>query len=74
MTDANGDKPAQSSEAGNIDESLLSLLVCPLTKQNLEFDRDNCELISRAANLAYPVRGGIAIMLPSEARSLDDDA
>lgn len=62
------DEPA----AGAIDPQLLSLLVCPLTKRPLHFDRDACELVSKSAGLAYPVRGGIAIMLPSEARSLDD--
>lgn len=60
------------NEAGAIDPQLLSLLVCPLTKQSLRFDRQANELISKAAGLAYPVRGGIAIMLPSEARALDD--
>jgi len=57
----------------DIDPVLLSLLVCPLTKHGLDYDRDNGELISKAARLAYPVRGGIPIMLPSEARSLEDD-
>ncbi|MEM0899324.1 MAG: Trm112 family protein [Pseudomonadota bacterium] len=57
-----------------LDAKMLSLLVCPLTKQPLHFDDEACELISEVAKLAYPVRGGIAIMLPSEARALDDDA
>lgn len=60
------------SGAGVIDPKMLSLLVCPLTKQSLTFDREACELISKSAGLAYPVRGGIPIMLPSEARSLDE--
>lgn len=54
-----------------IDISLLELLVCPLTKTPLTYDRENNELISRKAKLAFPVRDGIPIMLPSEARSID---
>ncbi|MBK3745766.1 Trm112 family protein [Paraburkholderia aspalathi] len=57
--------------AGEIDISLLELLVCPLTKAPLRYDRENQELISQKAKLAYPVRDGIPIMLPSEARSID---
>lgn len=53
-----------------IDPKLLELLACPLTKGPLEFDRERCELVSRSARLAYPVRDGIPIMLPSEARDL----
>ena len=47
------------------------ILVCPLTKGPLEYDRDKQELISRSAKLAYPIRDGIPIMLPEEARKLD---
>ena len=54
-----------------IDQKLLEILVCPLTKGPLEFDRDKQELISRQANLAYPIRDGIPIMLVEEARELD---
>ena len=54
------------------DPKLLELLVCPVTKHRLEYDAERQELISRAANLAYPVRDGIPIMLPEEARSLDN--
>jgi len=54
-----------------VDPRLLEILVCPLTKTTLEYDRAGGELISRAAGLAYPVRDGIPIMLPEEARSLD---
>ncbi len=53
------------------DPKLLELLVCPLTKSVLTYDRDKNELISRAAKLAFPIRDGIPIMLPSEARELD---
>ena len=54
-----------------IDPKLLEILVCPLTKSTLEYDADKQELISRAAKLAYPIRDGIPIMLPEEARHLD---
>jgi uncharacterized protein YbaR (Trm112 family) len=57
--------------AAPIDPRLLEILVCPLTKGPLEYDRENSELISRKAGLAYPVRDGIPIMLPEEARKLD---
>ena len=60
--------------AGRIDPKLLEILVCPLTKTELEYDAENQELISRAARLAYPIRDGIPIMLEDEARSLDDPA
>jgi uncharacterized protein len=55
-----------------IDPKLLEILVCPLTKSTLEYDRERQELISRAAKLAYPIRDGIPIMLPEEARKLDE--
>ncbi len=55
-----------------IDPKLLEILVCPLTKGPLEFDRVSRELISKKAGLAYPVRDGIPIMLPDEARRLDE--
>ena len=54
-----------------VDPRLLEILVCPLSKQPLVYDRERGELISRAAGLAYPIRGGIPIMLPDEARPLD---
>lgn len=56
-----------------IDPKLLSLLVCPKTKGPLIYDRENNELISCQAALAYPVRDGIPIMLIDEARPLTDD-
>ena len=55
-----------------IDPKLLEILVCPLTKSTLEYDRERQELISRSARLAYPIRDGIPIMLPEEARKLDE--
>lgn len=54
----------------NIDPKLLEILVCPVTKGPLEYDREHQELISRSAKLAYPIRDGIPIMLPEEARKL----
>ena len=54
-----------------IDPKLLEILVCPLTKGRLEYDADRQELISRSAKLAYPIRDGIPIMLPEEARPLE---
>ena len=57
--------------AAAIDPRLLEILVCPLTKGPLEYDRTAAELISRQAGLAFPVRDGIPIMLPDEARPLD---
>ncbi|WP_342153013.1 Trm112 family protein [Methylorubrum sp. SB2] len=59
-------------EATRVDPRLLELLVCPLTKESLEYDAAREELISRSAKLAYPIRDGIPIMLPEEARSLTD--
>ena len=54
-----------------VDPKLLEILVCPVTKQPLTYDREASELISHAAGLAYPVRDGVPIMLPDEARPLD---
>jgi uncharacterized protein YbaR (Trm112 family) len=58
--------------AGSIDPKLLEILVCPLTRTTLEYDSARQELISRAAKLAYPIRDGIPIMLPDEARPLEE--
>jgi uncharacterized protein len=60
-------------EITRIDPKLLELLVCPLTKGALEYDVARQELISRQAKLAYPIRDGIPIMLPEEARALEDE-
>ncbi len=59
--------------AGEIDRKLLEILVCPLTKGPLTYDRARQELLSPQAGLAYPIRDGIPIMLVDEARSLDDE-
>ena len=56
-----------------MDSKLLELLVCPVTKALLEYDREKQELTSRSARLAYPVRDGIPILLESEARTLSDE-
>lgn len=62
------------SPGSTIDPKLLELMVCPLSKGALSFDAERCELVSRIAKLAFPVRDGIPIMLPSEARVLADEA
>ena len=56
-----------------MDTKLLELLVCPVTKGPLEFDRARQELVSRSARLAYPVKDGMPVMLESEARVLTDE-
>jgi uncharacterized protein YbaR (Trm112 family) len=55
------------------DPKLLEILVCPLTKATLHYDREKQELVSRAAGLAYPIRGGVPVMLQDEARRLSDE-
>ena len=66
------DEIPNAVEATRVDPKLLELLVCPLTKQSLDYDVARQELISRSAKLAYPIRDGIPIMLPEEARPLTD--
>jgi len=56
-----------------VDPKLLEILVCPLTKQPLRYDRAASELVSEAARLAFPIRQGVPIMLIDEARRTDDD-
>ena len=68
MTDADAASPAPSVP---LDPRLLEILVCPLTKGPLEYDAAAGELVSRRAGLAYPIRDGIPIMLPDEARQID---
>lgn len=65
-------KQEKTMTAQSVDPKLLEILVCPLTKGPLEYDRENQELISAKAGLAYPIRDGIPIMLADEARELDD--
>ncbi len=59
-------------EQNGVDPRLLETLICPLTRQPLSYDRARNELVSKNARLAYPIRGGIPIMLPEEARDLDE--
>ena len=61
-----------AEDTTGVDPKLLEILVCPLTKGPLEYDRERGELISRQAGLAYPIRDGIPIMLVEEARQIDD--
>ena len=61
----------KAPEPSSIDPRLLEVLVCPLSKTTLEYDRARQELVSRAARLAYPIRDGIPIMVPDEARPLE---
>src|SRR3972149_6210274 len=72
--DGQGDAPMSSApERGGerrLDPKLLEILVCPVTKTSLDYDAERQELISRAAGLAYPIRDGIPLMLPEEARKL----
>ncbi len=56
-----------------MDKKLLSILVCPVSKAPLEYDKDKQELVCRASGLAYPIREGIPVMLESEARQLNAD-
>jgi uncharacterized protein YbaR (Trm112 family) len=55
------------------DPKLLEILICPVTRTRLHYDRERQELISKTAGLAYPIRSGVPIMLPDEARELSDD-
>jgi uncharacterized protein YbaR (Trm112 family) len=61
-----------TSAQPRVDPRLLEILVCPVTRAQLTYDPVRQELISRAARLAYPIRDGVPIMLPEEARKLDD--
>lgn len=56
-----------------MDMQLLDILVCPVTKGPLKFDKDKQELISTSARLAYPIRDGIPVMLEDEAREISED-
>ena len=60
-------------ETPEIDARLLEVLVCPVTRGVLDYDREKGELISRQARLAYPIRDGVPIMLPEDARPLAED-
>ena len=64
--------PPTNSPVRKTDPRLLELLVCPVTRAELIYDAERQELISRSAKLAYPIRDGVPIMLPEEARKLED--
>ncbi len=72
MSDTDPDAPKPVPLPVPVDPRLLEILVCPVTKGPLEYDRARGELISRKAGLAYPIRDGIPIMLPEEARLLEN--
>lgn len=59
--------------AHSVDPKLLEILVCPVTRGTLIYDQERQELISKSAKLAYPIRDGIPVMLPEEARELSED-
>jgi uncharacterized protein YbaR (Trm112 family) len=63
-----------SKHQAPIDPKLLELLVCPVTKKPLTYDAERQELVSKEAGLAYPIEDGIPIMLPEDARRLDEDS
>jgi uncharacterized protein YbaR (Trm112 family) len=62
----------EETEPPRVDPRLLEILVCPVTHGPLDYDRARGELISRSARLAYPIRDGVPIMLPEEARALEE--
>ena len=74
---AEGNRPpheaGEPAPAYPIDPRLLELLVCPLTKTTLDYDKQRQELVSRSARLAFPIRDGIPLMTVDAARELDDD-
>jgi len=72
MSDPNLPAATHQPASIEVDPRLLEILVCPLTHGVLEYDRAKGELISRSARLAYPIRDGVPIMLPEEARDLTD--
>ncbi len=73
MTDNAATEETTSAPASAVDPKLLDILVCPLTKARLHYDRKRQELVSEQAGLAYPIRDGIPIMLADEARTLGED-
>jgi uncharacterized protein len=72
IEDADRRAPANDPTGSKVDARLLEILVCPVTRAELTYDPVRQELVSRAARLAYPIRDGVPIMLPEEARKLDD--
>lgn len=72
MGHAMSDTQTPATPAREVDPALLEILVCPVTRGPLHYDRDRQELVSKSARLAYPIRDGVPIMLESEARELSD--
>ncbi len=73
MSDTNDNLSSEPlAEHSAVDPKLLEILVCPVTKEPLTYERDAAELISKKAGLAFPIRNGIPIMLVEEARQLED--
>lgn len=75
MNDAPEDPPKPEVpvfEPNGVDPRLLEILICPVTRQPLAYERARNELVSKNARLAFPIRGGIPIMLEEEARDLDE--
>ena len=64
--------PRPAAQLGDVDPRLLEVLICPVTHGPLVYDRDKAELVSKGARLAYPIRDGVPIMLPEEARELGE--
>lgn len=74
MTDSQtSDTGSDGGSTRKVDPNLLAFLVCPVTHATLRYDAQAQELVSETAGLAYPIRDGIPIMLPEEARSLKED-
>ncbi|GIU68023.1 Trm112 family protein [Candidatus Phycosocius spiralis] len=63
---------ASDSNTRELDPKLLEILVCPVSRTSLTYDRERGELVSKAAKLAYPIRDGVPIMLVGEARDIQD--
>ncbi|HEY7549834.1 MAG TPA: Trm112 family protein [Hyphomicrobiaceae bacterium] len=73
QTDAVVVQDGQEKTAARPDRRMLTMLVCPSTRTELIYDAERQELVSRAARLAFPIRAGVPVMTPDEARPLDDD-
>lgn len=72
MGHAMSDTQSPATTQREVDPALLEILVCPVTRGPLHYDRERQELVSKSARLAYPIRDGVPIMLESEARELSD--
>lgn len=72
-TGSPGDSASAAAPRPVTDRRVLDILVCPMTRDTLIYDRARGELVSRIARLAYPIRDGVPIMIPQEARTLEED-